>query len=557
MTPRDMFATFERLATIRSYDVCVVGAGPVGLAVALHCEAAGLAVLLLESGEANPDAFAASLSAGHRVDPARHAEPDVAICRSLGGTSRWWGGRCVPFDDIDFEERVQAPGTKWPFGPHEVSRFYPAAAEFLGIGSDSFERAPALTPPLEDATLAKLERWTPKIDMGVRHRRHIESSDRLTAVLGATVVNFMLSGDQRQITGLTVAAKDRRLTIPAHDIVLACGGLETPRLLLAVQRRWPEAFGGVDGPLGRGYMGHPSGKIADIVLNDPNSVADHDFFLDDGVYVRRRLQLTAHAQRREGLLNAAFWIDNPPFHAVSHSNGTLSSVWLALAIPVVGRRLVSEGVRLAHVGPKPWRWARHLWNVARTPMPTLSSIIAILHARLIARPRKPGFLIRNRAGRYALHFHSEHARDCQSRVTLIERADALGLPFLDVRLHFSQREADSVVRSHEVLDESLRRAGVGRLEYRHASRGDRADSVLAQAVDGFHQVGTVRMDPSPVAGVVDSDCRVHGIENLWVAGSAVLPSSGQANPTFVAVALAIRLARHLAVRKTAAALAAQ
>lgn len=542
-----MLTTFSRLADLPAHDVCIVGAGPVGLATALACEDAGFSVLLLESGEASPEPFAAGLTAGHAVDPQRHATPDVAICRALGGTSRWWGGRCVPFDDIDFMERPQARDAIWPIDHAAVRAHYPAAAAFFGVDPARFETAPQSAAPLEGVRFDPLERWTPEIDMAARHRVRLETSSRLTIVLGATVVDMAFDAGGERIAALTVAARSGRVTHTPSRTVLACGGLETARLLLAVQRTRPDAFGGSEGALGRGYMGHISGKIADIVLADPKSVPDHDFFLDEGrVWARRRLQLTAEAQLEAGVLNTAFWADNPPFHRAEHRNGLLSLVWLALAIPPVGRLLVSEGVRLAHVGPGPHAWGRHLWNVVGSPWATAWRILAILRARLLQRPSKPGFLVANDGGRYALHYHGEHAPDPDSRVRLSDRVDALGLPFLDVDLRFTERDAESVVRSHEVLDAALCKAGVGRLEYRHATRAERLASVAEQATDGFHQAGTTRMAAAAAEGVVDPDCRVHGVANLWIAGSSVLPSSGQANPTFVAAALAIRLAKHLA-----------
>src|SRR5262249_13949724 len=102
-----------------------------------------------------------------------------------------------------------------------------------------------------------------------------------------------------------------------------------------------------------------------------------------------------------------------------------------------------------------------------------------------------------------------------------------------------------VLRAHELLDDSLRRAGLGRLEFRDAPEA-RVTAILQQAKDGFHQIGTTRMASQPQDGVVDADCRVHGVENLYVASSSVFPRSSQANPTFPAVALALRLASHLA-----------
>src|SRR6185312_11317148 len=94
-------------------------------------------------------------------------------------------------------------------------------------------------------------------------------------------------------------------------------------------------------------------------------------------------------------------------------------------------------------------------------------------------------------------------------------------------------------------DRNLREAGIGRLEY-HFPEEERAGRVWDQMTDGYHQIGTIRMASDPAHGVVDPDCRVHGTPNLFVAGSAVFPTSGQANPTLTIAALSARLAAHVA-----------
>jgi choline dehydrogenase-like flavoprotein len=540
-----MLTSFTRHDKIPDCDVCVVGAGPVGIALALACEQYGMSVLVLESGQEQPDRFAAALTAGHAVDADRHAPTGIAMFRGLGGTSRWWGGRCVPLDDIDFMPRAHVPSAAWPIPYQEIARWFEAAAAFFGIGPARFTAAPAAPPTLGDIRCDQLERWTPEIDAGRRHRSRLAQSRRITVMMGATVTELLPADDGRRIIGLNVADKNRTVRIAPPRIVLACGGLETTRLLLRAQQQRPGLFGGRNGALGRGYMGHISGKIADLVFADPAAAKQYDFFLDDGVFARRRFTLAPEAQQRDRLLNIALWIDNPPFHQPSHRNGVLSLVWLALATAPIGRRLVAEGVRMSHLGPPPHRWTEHLSNVMRSPGSTLREIAAIAHARLLSKPRRPGFLVRSSEGRYALHYHAEQLPARESRINLSDRKDALGVPLLDIDLRFSETDARSVLQAHEVLDRSLRKARLGRLEYR-VSADARMASILQQARDGYHQIGVTRMGLAPEDSVVDAGCRAHGIENLYVSSSSVFPTAGQANPTFTAVALALRLAAQLA-----------
>lgn len=539
-----MIRTNDGSAIAGDYDVHIVGAGPVGIALALGCEARGLSVLLLESGGADPSAKASPLSAGHIVDNTRHASPDVAMRRGLGGTSSWWGGRCVAFDDIDFMSRPHVADAAWPFSHDEVRRYYPAAAEFLGIGPAHFSMPIAGWDNFRNIRFADLERWTPKVDMGKRHRPHLEQSQRITVLLNATVTGLeILNGT---VNGLIVATTNgSMLRLQPRQVVLACGGLETTRLLLKISDTIPEAFGAAQGVLGRYYMGHISGKIADLVLAKPTTIAAHDYFTDAGAFIRRRFSLTPEIQQKEGLLNAAFWADNPPFHSSSHRSGILSLVWLALLLPVIGRRLVSEGVRRQHVGARPRDWRGHLRNIFTQPASTLRDLWRIVQARYLAQPSSPGFLVRNQSGRYALHYHAEQSPDANSSVALTTSRDPLEVPFLRVDLRFREQDAESILRSHEILDADLREFGIGFLQYYETDRRARISAIMRTAADGYHQIGTTRMGEDPTRSVVDPHCRVHGLDNLHVASTSVFPSSGQANPTFLAVALAFRLAERL------------
>ena len=520
-------------------DICVVGAGPLGIALALACANEGLSVILLESGSEQPSLEKAELSKAELADPRRHASMDVAVCRALGGTSRWWGGRCVPYDDVDFATRSFVPNAAWPIDHAEVSQWYEEAAKFFGC-----EPARFLVEPVShiDVHFDSLERWAPVVDMSVRHRAALKEARNLKLLLDATVTELMINEAGAQVDGLLVRSAAGTQILRAKRYVLACGGLETVRTLLVAQRNHPKLFGGKAGLLGVGYMGHISGKIADLQLTNPSSVSDHDFFVDNGCFARRRFTIDLHAQLREKVLNTAFWIDNAPFYDVSHGNGVLSAVWLALASPF-GRFLVSPGVRLSHIGPSPRQFWHHVQNVFRRPLSTLGSAFEIFQARF-AKLRKPGFLIRNHAGRYALHYHAEHAPNFESRISLAGSADANGTPRLNIDLKFTNDDVASVLRTHEILDSSLKETGIGQLIY-HCPPDRRAASVWDQATDGFHQIGGARMASSRSDGVVDKNCCIFDLPNTYIASSCTFPSSSQANPTFLGVALALRLAHHL------------
>jgi choline dehydrogenase-like flavoprotein len=533
-------------------DLCIVGSGPVGMALALEFERLGRDVVVLESGRTRVCPELAEASRATIVDPQRHAPMEMAVCRALGGTSWTWGGRCVAFDEVDFQMRAAVPHSGWPIVHDDVKPWYAQAAGYLLCGDDTFSSPPRLLHSLgADISAASLERWSTESRLALVHGKRIERSSRIALFLNSTVVDLDLGADGHGVERVVVAAPHGKSRINARTVILAGGGVEATRLLLAVQRRWPCHFGGIGGPLGRYYMGHISGKIANIVLSDPEAIADLDFELDaSGAYVRRRFMLSEAAQRTHGLLNTAFFPDNPPFHDPRHHSSVLSAVFLALALPPIGRRLVSEAIRIAHIGSKPHHFAAHIRNVLQGAPAGARDLLKITRDRFLSSPRKPSFLVRNRDGRYALHYHAEQEPNPDSRVILTDEVDSFGLPRVAIDLRFTEGDARSVTSSHQVLDAALRANAVGRLEYWYPKEQLR-DRVLAQASDGLHQVGTTRMGHDPNESVVDRDLKVHSVANLHVASSSVFPTTGQANSTLLATALAVRLAHHLH-RKAAA-----
>jgi FAD binding domain-containing protein len=294
-------------------DVCIVGAGPVGIALALECERRGLSVTLLESGSDGFDADAQALSAMEVVDPRHQAPSDLTVRRALGGTSLIWCGRCVPYDDIDFERREHVAESGWPIEHRDVARYYAIATRQLDCGKPVF-RAPAVGGggASEGVRLASLERWCRQINSRLVHSHRLTKSANLRIHLKCTAVDFRFADEGQRLEGLVVASGDDRRLVTAHHYVLAGGGIECARLLLHAQTTWPRKFGGVDGPLGRFYQGHVFGRIADIVFTDRTLGGSFDYFQDEeGFYTRRRITIDAETQRRHRLLNIAFLPDNP------------------------------------------------------------------------------------------------------------------------------------------------------------------------------------------------------------------------------------------------------
>lgn len=526
-------------------ETLIVGSGPAGLTVALELARRGHPSLVLESGAAGSEA-AHDLSAAEILDPARHDDMSIAVARQLGGTSNLWGGRCIPLDPIDFEPRAFAREARWPLAYEEIAPYYETACRLLSCGAPVFWAAPPA--PTDGAfAMTALERASNRPRLQEAHRAILAASPLVEICLNATLVDLEIGADGRATHAVVVAANGTVHRLAAQRIVLAAGGLETTRLLLALQRQHARLFGGPDGPLGRFYMGHIIGEVADIVFTDEACDAAFDFFRDGhGSFVRRRFVPSAALQVRLRLPNICFWPVVPPIADPIHASGALSAVALALTTPGLGTRLVPEAIRRRHIEGTVDR-AAHLRNVLRDAPRTARFLTKFVHQRYLSRERVSGYFLRNAARRYGLSYSSEQSPRPDSRVRLSETRDRLGLPRLVVDLRFHEEDAEAVTRAHDALADWLGANRLGRLAYRQPV-SETAAAVLARAAHGTHQIGLARMGASAADGVVDRNLATFDVPNLYVASSAAFPTSGQANPTLSIVAFAARLAAHLAGR---------
>lgn len=535
-------------AAALGHAVCVVGAGPVGLSLGLALARAGRRVLMLESGGIDGPTSQDDLAQTERVDPDHHAAAEDTVRRGLGGTSQIWGAGCTPYDPIDFEARPHVPMSGAPISRDIIAPFFEKACAYFGCGGPEFELPDQ--PPGGALRSDQLIRFAPQPDMGRRHRAEIRALDNLRVCLNTTITRLDLAPQDGAVSALEVRSGGRAIRLESPAVVLACGGIETARLMLCAQREHPSLLGGSGGPLGRYYMGHLSGSVSRVHFADP-SIGDRFGFVESaaGHYYRRRMTLAPELQAAHGLLNVYFLPNNFPLADPAMRSGALSALHLALS----ARHLDAGYMRHYRPGYVRNRFdhgldmGRHLGNILRDPIGAAVGLADIASQRLGRAHRPPGFYYANPRSVFALSYHSEQAPNPDSRVMLSDRSDANGVPLPRLDLRFGEDDVRSVVTAHRVLDRLLRQDGWGRLSWtRDAS--ETTEHVMSQAMDGYHQIGLTRMSLGPRDGVVDSNLAVHGLNNLWIAGTGVLPTGSQAHPTFSAVALAIRLAEHLARR---------
>ncbi|MDR7145316.1 GMC oxidoreductase [Rhizobium sp. BE258] len=523
------------------FDAVIVGAGPVGLTLASEIRREDRRVLVIESGGLQPTATARALSEALVLDPTIHDDVRICVSRQYGGTSNLWTGRCLPYDRIDFEPRFD--NAVWPIAFEDIENYYSKALAYANCGSGFYDEA---EDSISDTRFAinHIERYCRDPKIFRARRKAIEADPNISIILNTTVVDFAL--DEGGVVTHIIARHKNGLSyrFSCKAVVLASGGLEAARLLLSMRRRRADLFGGKDGPLGRYYMGHLFGHLAELTFATDEMAKLFDYRLDGtDAYIRRRIVASDRLLEKGGLPNIAFWPDVPTLSDPRHESAFLSAAYLALSVGPLGRRLTPEVIRRHHAG-KLNDLSGHLRNVARDPCDIARQLPVYLKNRYARRLKKPGFFVLNSQRTYRLAYHAEHYPDASSRVTLSDTVDASFLPRLSIDLKIPENNLAAVVRAHRVLVDWLENAGIGRLAF-----GGNDDLALSRLVNrarhGTHQIGITRMGSNRQDGVVDRNLKIFDLQNAYIASSSVFVTSSQANPTLTAMAFAVRLSEHL------------
>jgi choline dehydrogenase-like flavoprotein len=511
-----------------------------------------LRVLLLDYGAPGaPSRNALDDQIGVR-NPINHHAPYECTNKGLGGSSASWGGRCVMYDRADFLPRpVIGDGCTWDVSFYKECLPYVAATQrYFESGSGPFDLGDGeeTVPPLAEGFRSALvsdtvvERWSLPTRFGSQYEGELKVLPNLDLLLGVEARTLLQPDSSGRLPGLTLreVATGEETKAEAEALVLATGAQETTRLLL----RNPHVFARLPAPpeaLGRYYQGHISGKIASVCFNGNPRATEYGFRREsDGSYQRRRFQFTDQTLVCRNLLNTAFWLDNPLYYDPTHRSGAMSFMYLAMLIPILGKRLAPPAVAHSITKGKVNRVGAHFWNIICGLPGSLVTPASIFYRRYLLRRKLPGVFLFSGDNRYALHFHSEQIPASENRMELTDDG-----PMMVIHYRVTEADAAGVIRAHEVLDAELQACGAGRLKYWFPLE-DRLAAIMAMSKDGVHQSGTTRIANDPTQGVVNRDLCVWGTSNLYVCSSSVFPTSGQANPTFFLGVCALRLAHHLA-----------
>ena len=468
-------------------DLCIIGAGAAGLtlfgALEERARARGESIIIIESGGFEPDPDTQFLGQGYIAGQA--LELAGTRLRCFGGSTQHWSGLTRPLMAIDMAKRPWVAHSGWPISLDEITPYYPRACEILGVGPFDYNSAsnphPA-GPALQHAPGAPIHTGLYRVSAPVRlgdvMRAQMEAATATTTILHANVTELVPTPDATHLDRVEARTYEgKRLTVRAKRFVLAAGGIENARLLLASRSIERTGVANANDCVGRFFLEHPHLDYGGTLLgtDDPTlgawwrAYATRNF--TGPVATRHAFYVTPEGQQREGIT-------------------------AVVAVP---------------------RWLKVEDPPARGPI------------------------------RIELLLMSEQVPNPDSRVLLADDQppDALGMARTRLNWRVGDSDLKTLTTCIRLIAAELGARGLGLVREGLQLQPERFPH-YEDVYPGGHHMGTTRMSDDPKTGVVDRNCKVHGYDNFYIAGSSVYPTSGFCNPTLTIVALALRMADHLA-----------
>jgi len=492
-------------------DLAIIGGGVAGITLAHTLAGSGISVCVVEAGGLAPDPAVQSLYEGENtgIDYSLSA----TRLRLFGGSSNHWGGYCRPLDVIDFEQRDWVPFSGWPFAIDELAPYYKPASEIVEIApgrfddSDYWQRVTGEKLPESATGRLRLQfvQFSTPTRFGSRYGDELKTAANIRVLLNANVTRISAADGAQAVKRLAIRTlSGLRLSVKARYYVLATGGLENARILLLSNDVVPAGLGNQNDLVGRFFMEHPHmGGFAELVVADLQRVPK---------ILRERVTAEGHSAK------AAF----NPTQTFLREHRLLNATFM---MGVAGKYPADQLPDAANAN-----------DAARRDMLMAARQFLIAKDSAV-KPGRPDDI----GAWLGIGGSCEQAPNPDSRVSLSTKHDALGLAKIKLNWRLTEQDRLSFYTHLHSLALEFGALGIGRLRERVADRRDWPQPVGG----GSHHMGTTRMSDNPLHGVVDRNCKVHAVNNLYVAGSSVFPTSGVSNPTLSLVALTLRLADHL------------
>lgn len=490
-------------------DICIVGAGAAGISIALDWMNTSHKVILLEGGGFEYDDKVQSLYAG-KTTGQKYYPLKASRLHYFGGTTGHWAGMCAPFDDIDFKQRDWIPDSGWPITKKDLDPFYAKANETLKLGPYNYDfeywrkELPNLNPFPLDKNVVWNKMWQYSLArFGNLYKEEVIKAKNIQLYTYANAVDIKVSENGTEVQEVIVKNYTGKThTVRAKHFIMACGTIQNARLLLASNSQIPHGLGNSNDLVGRYFMEHLEITSSELWLLKPFPTDLYTWIFGE-TKASAELAITEEIQRKEKILN-----------------GTVSLVPLSIG---------------KHMKPRMEIWQNE------DPRRSLEIFFENWGAAAEASKSEKGSIERA----FQLKTRIEQMPNRNSRVTIGPEKDELGVPRANLHWELTAMDKRSIRRIHQLLGQQFGIAGIGRVKLMDFLQDEFDHSFPDTTNGGWHHMGTTRMSDDPKKGVVDANCQVHGIANLFVAGAACYATSAAPNPTLTVTALSLRLSNHV------------
>jgi choline dehydrogenase-like flavoprotein len=507
------------------YDVCIIGAGVAGITLANELRSVFDQVILVEAGSRE---YLQEVQDTCAPETLHHMIPDPTYSRlkMLGGSSNHWQNNTSPFTPLDFQRRDWIKNSGWPISYHDLAPYYPKAAEYCGVGNDGYSTAYWLnTLNGEDVVresnivLTQVSKHSnPPIRFFEAYGKELVDSDHVTVLINSYLTDMTFDASAKKIVSIeTKSVNGHQNKINAKAFVLCLGGLDNPRILLAMNQKYDNRIGNQGDSVGRYFMEHPTPRAAHLFTTN-----DLPGFYEGG----------HHGNRRIGV-----------YFSLSE-DALLTNYCTNLRIPLNPSTdyMMSDGISSFHIlkedlgnGSWPDNFGTHISHL-------ISNFDDVIEAISRKSFGKELFESANEIAGFEMPMMMEQTPNRDNRITLGSIKDKFGLPRINIQWALSESDKNMVWKSLEVVAREFGALSIGRLQLLR----ERASRLWGDQL-GFsdHHMGTTRMAEHPGLGVVDKDQRVFGTQNLYVSGSSIFATGSHVPPTLTIAAFSIRLAKIL------------
>jgi choline dehydrogenase-like flavoprotein len=502
--------------------VCIIGSGAAGITIAREFLQESVSVLVLEAGgglfeQPSQDPYQSALAG------LPHGGIHQGRVRVLGGSTTLWAGQALPLFDIDFAERDWVPYSGWPITRATLHPFYSRAEEVMQIphvtnDEQTWPSSKAL-PPAYDAEklVSYYSQFTAVPNFSHKYREALEKSANVRLLLHANVTALMSNASANRLDEVRAQSLDgHAVTIRARYIVICCGGIESARLLLVSDAVEKTGVGNRHDVVGRFFQDHPGVALPIKPLNRTKFKAWYDSVRRNQIRYSVKIAASEQFQRTNRVLHVGSEI----YYPTSEED------------PVKAAKELLKGARMGSIG----KVSSAISMIARRPHKVLG---AAFRHYVQGQPASVG------SGPPHLGVGGEQQPNPSSRVMLDEARDLLGLRRSKLDWRMSAEDSRSIFAFVSTLASEWKRLGIAKLDPEAVPILGRETGAHGGYVDSNHHMGTTRMGNDPASSVVDSNCRVHGYENLYIGSSSVFPTGGFSNPTLTVIALCLRIADEL------------